>query len=102
MMPPHLTQAPVLTGDTLVLEGYTLDISNPAEELRVVDVETGEALAFDAEVSSVTEDRSGGTPDPPPGSIQSRCVLTARLRGVRRGARYRVTFDGDDHEVVAG
>ena len=74
MMPPHLTQAPVLTGDTLVLEGYTLDISNPAEELRVVDVETGEALAFDAEVSSVTEDRSGGTPDPPPGSIQSRCT----------------------------
>jgi hypothetical protein len=101
MMPPHLRGAPTLAGDTLVLEGYSLNYTDPASELTVVDVATGEALAFDATLEETREDRSGGAMNPPPGAIQFRCTLTVRLQGVQPGHTYRVRYVDEAFEITA-
>ena len=101
MMPPHLSGEPTLTGNTLVLQGYSLNYTDPDSELSVVDVDSGEALLFAATVEQVRQDRSGGAANPPPGSIQYRCILTAKLQGVELGQTYRVSFVDEVFEVTA-
>ena len=101
MMPPHLSGPPTLAGDTLILEGYSLNYTSPESELSVTDVESGAELPFEAALVRVREDRSGGAENPPPGAIQFRCVLTVKLQGVEAGRTYRVSFVDEVHEVGA-
>ena len=101
MMPPHLSDAPRLQGHTLILEGYSLNYTDPESELTVTDVDGGEELPFHAALARVREDRSGGADDPPPGAIQYRCVLTVLLQGVQPGHTYRVSYIDEVYEVLA-
>ena len=101
MMPPHLSGAPKITGDVLVFQGYSLNYTDPDSELSVVDLDTGEELAFSWSMEEVRQDRSGGAANPPPGAIQYRCVLTVRLEGVEVGKTYSVSYVDEVYEVLA-
>ncbi len=94
MMPPHTAAAPTRTGNTLVFEGYSLNYTDPAAELSVLD-ENGEPVPFEATLSTQREDRSAGAKEPPPGSIQVRCVLTVTFEVPQGDRPVQVSFLGD-------
>ncbi len=101
MMPPHLSGTPTLDGSTLVIEGYSLNYTDPESELTVTDIDSGDALPFEAALAKVREDRSGGSANPPPGAIQYRCVLTVQLQGVQSGHTYRVAYVDETYDLKA-
>jgi hypothetical protein len=94
MMPPHTNAVPKRDGDTLVIEGYSLNYTDPAEELSVKDAQ-GADVPFEATLTKVREDRSDGAEDPPLGSIQYRCVITVTLGVPQDGRPLTVGFLGD-------
>lgn len=99
MMPPHITRTEppdggTLTGDTLVLHGYTLSVLSP-EDFRLTG-EDGQAVAFTLRLH--TEREGKGTL---PGSVQERARVELTLKS--GAGRYRLqVLDEDLHFVVTG
>lgn len=94
MMPPHVNgfvpgDGEVHVGNELTIEGYTLKYAD--EEPVLVDVDSGEAVAFTSELTQTRHDRGTGQP----GSVQysGRLILTAE--GLVSGRQYRLSFLGD-------
>ncbi len=99
MMPPHVDSIDASDPSAIVIEGASLVYADPAEELRLVDVDSGDAVRFTAVVQERW--RGDDRPDPPPGAIQVHCTITVRPSGLRPGRRYRLDYLGERAEFVA-
>lgn len=102
MMPPHVTGTEpsadgTLSGDTLVIRGWSLVYSEPDTDLKVVDVGTGAPLPFTWDMDH--EDVGEGEL---PGAVQVRCELRVRLEGLAPGRRYRLEYLDEPVEFTAG
>ncbi len=95
MMPPHTSNPPRRHGNELVIEGYSLGFANLEQDLQIRD-DRGHLLAYTAEIETIREDRSGGVPDPPPGSIQLRTMIRVRLTAPQGERSLTVSFLGDE------
>jgi hypothetical protein len=92
MMPPHTTATEpedggTLTGDVLLIRGWSLVYTEPDTELTVVDVEEGSVLPFTWGMNG--EDVGEGDQ---PGAVQVRCELRVRVQGLVPGRRYRLDY----------
>ncbi|MCB9525067.1 MAG: hypothetical protein H6702_17035 [Myxococcales bacterium] len=92
MMPPHLTDTVppdggVLTGDTVLLRGYTFAMLDEAVDITGPD---GQAVPHTLEMGGEWE----GEGDLP-GARQYRCIAAVRLTGPLRPGAYSLAFLGE-------
>lgn len=94
LMPPHVTgtniKAGTLTGNTLIVRGYSLQHASPKRALRVTRLLSKTPL----KVRSTLHCKSVGDcgPDAPPGACQERCEVHAILVDTQPGDRLEMSF----------
>lgn len=94
-MPPHVTE--IIADERIVVRGYSLGYCDLDEELKLVDLETGEPVPIDRALTQDHVGKRGG----PPGSMQVRCeIIVTPREALTPGRRYRVELLGDSLELT--
>ena len=91
LMPPHITRTVPESGGVLAeplveIHGYTLGLAGP-DDLKVVDLNTGQTVAVDPDMDCQWEGEGDC-----PGCKQERCVLRVRLLRACSGHEYEIEY----------
>ena len=93
VMPPHVDgtniKGGILTGNTLVLRGYSLKYTNVPKDLSLTDVNTKKAAVWTHSMDCQWE---GDCDDDRPGSCQLRCTLTITLDKAQSGTTLKLRY----------
>jgi len=103
LMPPHVTKITpghggTLTGNTIVIEGYSLKYAPPDKELKLTGATTGKAVAYTHKLE--TEWVGKCDKDSKPGSCQQRSKLTLTITQKRLPDVIKLSYLGDEAMIT--